>query len=114
MVDEAKRALNLAEKYNRLESVDTMEQVLLAQALFRQAITSYAKCFVSAAQGRQTLDRNTVFQGRDSLNVKHDRMIQVRHSFAAHNGENDVDTATLASKEVGDTIYIRHTYTLAT
>jgi hypothetical protein len=114
MVDEAKRALDLSEKYNKIEGVDTLEQVLLGQALFRQSIISYGKCYASAASGRQTLDRNAVFKGNDALKAKHDRMIEIRNSFGAHNGENDLDTATLASKEVGDTIFIRHIYTLAT
>src|SRR5215510_7456874 len=73
MVDEAKRALDLSEKYNKTQGVDTLEQVLLAQSLFRHAIISYGKCYASAASGRQTLDRNAVFKGNDALKAKHER-----------------------------------------
>ena len=65
------RMLPASEKYNKLESVDTLEQVLLAQSLFRNAIVSYGKCFASAAAGRVTLDRNTVFAGQDGLKATH-------------------------------------------
>jgi hypothetical protein len=114
MVNEAQRALDLSDKYNRMEGIDVMEQVLLAQALFRQAIVSYGKCYATAAPGRQTLDRNSVFKGEPALKAKHDRMIQVRNSFAAHNGDSDMDTATLAAKEAGDTILVLQAYTVAT
>ncbi len=90
-----------------------MEQVLLAQSLFRNAIVGYGKCYASAAPGKVTLDRNAVFKGQDALKPKHERMIEIRNSFAAHNGENDVDTATMAVKE-SDEILIRHTFTLST
>jgi hypothetical protein len=114
LLHEARHCLDLSEKYNSLESLDKMEQVLLAQSLFRNAIISYCKCFASAAPGRITLDRNTVFKGHDVLKGKHERMVVIRNTFAAHNGENDLDTATLAVKETGNAFLIRHTYTLTT
>lgn len=114
LLHEAQQSLDLSEKYNSMATLGTMEQVLLAQSLFRNTIVGYGKCYASAAAGKVTLDRNAVFKGQDALKAKHDRMILIRNSFAAHNGENDVDTATMAIKESADEILIRHTYTLST
>lgn len=114
LLHEARHSLDLSEKYNSMEPLDKMEQLLLAQALFRNAIVGYGKCYASAASGKITLDRNAVFKGADALKSNHERMIEIRNSFAAHNGENDVDTATLAVKESAEEFVICHTYTLTT
>jgi hypothetical protein len=114
LLHEARQSIDLSAKCNAMATLDTMEQVLLSQALFRNVIIGYGKCYASAAAGKVMLDRNSVFKGQDALKAKHDRMIFIRNSFAAHNGENDVDTATMAVKEDSEEILIRHTYTLGT
>src|SRR4051812_21699477 len=73
LLHEARQCLDLSEKYNSLETLDKMEQVLLAQSLFRNAIVGYGKCYASAAQGKVTLDRNAVFKGEEALKAKHER-----------------------------------------
>lgn len=114
LLDESQRCLDLSEKYNSLASIDTMEQVLVAQSLFRTAIICYGKCFASAGAGRITLDKKQVFKGEKELRVAHEHMIDIRNSFAAHNDNNNIDIAVIATKENTREILIKHTYTLAT
>jgi hypothetical protein len=114
LLDESRRCLDLSEKYNSLTSIDTMEQILVAQSLFRTAIICYGKCYASAGAGRITLDKNKVFKGEDELKASHDHMINIRNSFAAHNDRNNIDIAVIAAKETDEAILIKHTYTLAT
>jgi len=113
-LDESHRAFGLSEKYGNLKSIDVGEQVMVSHALFRAAILAYAKCFASAGQGRITLDRNDVFKSRDDLISYHERMISIRNGFAAHNGDNDMDTATIAVREYDNEIVVRHMYTMVT
>lgn len=91
-----------------------MEQVLVAQSLFRTSIICYGKCYSSAGVGRITLDKNKVFKGEDKLKALHDHMVNIRNSFVAHNDENNFDIAVIAAKETDEAILIKHTYTLAT
>ena len=95
---ESQEALKLSKKYNELETIDTMEQVRLAQALFR----------------RVSLDKNQVFKGGDALKEIHERMIETRNKFAAHNADNDFDAAIVATQESDEAIIMKFTYTLAT
>jgi len=112
-LQESERALDLSAKFNEDKSLDVADQVLVAHSLFRASIMSYAKCYASAGKGRRTLDRKEVFKGEKDMLSVHDRMIDLRDKFAAHNDLNEIDAATMAVKEDDHQIALKHFYTIA-
>ena len=90
-----------------------MEDAFVLNALFVAFLTTYAKCFVSAEEGAIKLDRKDVFKAHNSAMLTHDRIIELRHSYAAHNSSSNLVRTTMAAKEEVDRFLIKHLITTA-
>jgi len=83
-------------------------------AFFCAFLTTYAKCFVSAEGRAVTLDATEVFKSHRSARSAHNRIIKLRHRYAAHNADSGLVRTTMAAKEEDDRFVIQHLITLAT
>jgi hypothetical protein len=88
---------------------DSFEQ----NAFFTAFLTTYAKCFVSAEGKAVKLDSNEMFKMHPSVRIVHDRIMDLRHSYAAHSGESGLIRTTMAVKEESDSFIVRHLVTSA-
>lgn len=62
---------------------------------FRNALNSYAKCFVTAGKGRIRLDSSEVFKYKSDLIAKHQRIIDLRHRYVAHSDANSFESTEM-------------------
>ncbi len=68
-------------------------------AFFVAFLTTYGKCFV-ASEGRAVqLDANHVFKQNSSFRPTHEKIMQYRHKYAAHNEGTLLVRATMLVKE---------------
>lgn len=111
-MNESEKALAFARKFNDDNSLPEDDQVLLSMSMFRIAIISYGKCYAESGKGRTSLDHRNVFKGNDDLKSIHERMMAIRNTFVAHNGDNEIDRATIAVRETPIEISIKHLYTV--
>ena len=110
---EAKAFLDLAENPHMVHPRSSMEEILTQQALFRAFLLSYGKCFVSSGKGRSSLDPTKVFTGKDELSPVHDRMMDLRHKFAAHNDVSGLDEALIDVEEHVNEFVFSHRFAIA-
>lgn len=111
---EAEAAIKLAEKYNVEPSLSAHEQVLLSQSLLRNSIVTYAKCYASSGSFMVSLDANTVFASKTELRTIHDKILEARNRFVAHNDSNEFETVNIGIREVSDRFVVALTYILQT
>lgn len=112
-VFECKKFLDLAEEDCSIHPRSSLEEVLIQQALFRSAILAYGKCFADSGKGRSSLDKNKVFAGHTELVLTHERLMDLRHKFAAHNDHSGLDEAVIDVEDRGDTLVIANRYAIA-
>jgi hypothetical protein len=110
---ESKRFLDLVEGRHAVQSDSSIEDLLVAQALFRCAVTSYAKCFTQAGASRSKLEGPVVFAGQAALLETHERLMALRHRYAAHNGMSGLDEAVVDVQELPDKFIIGTRYAFA-
>jgi hypothetical protein len=77
----------------------TYDAILEFLAHFRNALNSYAKCFVSAGSGRTKLEKS-IFVADDELLKKHERIMELRHKYLAHSDDNEFETVSV--KEINE------------
>jgi len=65
---------------------------------YRNALTSYSKCFVSSGQGKISLN-NVIFKAEDDLLDIHQSAILLRHKFVAHSDDNEFETFEVVETE---------------
>lgn len=111
---EAEAAIKLAERCNVDRSLSAQEQVLLSHSLLRNSIVTYAKCYASSGSFMVSLDANTVFAGKPELRTIHDKVLEARNRFVAHNDSNEFETVNIGVREVPDRFVVALTYTLQT
>lgn len=112
-VFEARSFLSMAGSKHQMHAMASMEDLLTQQALLRGFLLSYAKCFSSTGKGRIKLDPAKVFKNDQKLIPTHDRIMTLRHEFAAHGAASGLDEATISVQELDDHFEIRHLYALA-
>ncbi len=112
-VFEAKAFLDLAEDTQMVHPRFSMEEVLTQQALFRAFLLSYGKCFASSGKGRSSLDQKKVFAGKEELLPVHDRLMDLRHKFAAHNDVSGLDEALIDVEEHEKEFVFSHRFAIA-
>ena len=110
---EAKAFLDLAETTHQVDEGSTLEQVLTQQALFRAFLLSYGKCFAQSGKGRSSLDPRKVFAGNDRAMPIHERIMTLRHTFAAHNDASGLDHAVIDVEETDQEFVVSQRYALA-
>ena len=111
---DAARSIALSERFNEKDKFAEMDDVILAHGMFRNFILSYAKCFSQSGSGRISLDARQVFKGQEELLAIHNRVMEIRNTFGAHNGLNDIDVSIIATEEQTDKVILAQTYTLLT
>ena len=62
---------------------------------------------------RSSLDKNKVFGRKHSLIDTHNRLIDLRHKFAAHNDNSGLDEAVVGVQEYGNEFVIENRYAIA-
>jgi hypothetical protein len=112
-VFEARSFLSLAESTHQVHQKSSMDEVLTQQALFRGFILSYAKCFASTGKGRMKLDQSKVYEKKAVLLPTHERIMELRHKFAAHSDASGLDEAIITIQELDDHFQISHLYSIA-
>lgn len=109
-VHEARRYITRAEALGHpplLQSLDGLLEFLL---YFRGALIAYAKCFVSAGIGKMTLDGSEVFRGKQSYLEHHLRLIDLRHKYAAHSDDNEIENPSIVVDDMGSEYVVRLQY----
>jgi hypothetical protein len=82
------------------------------QAFLVAGIMAYGRCYASSGAGIPTLNAKQVYQGsRDMIGV-HKRLIELRNTIAAHTDNSDLVRLTLAVKDDGQRIVVRHIATM--
>lgn len=110
---ESRSFLSLAESTHQVHPQSSLEEILTQQALFRGFLLSYGKCFASGGKGRMKLDPKKIFGQSTDLTKIHDRIMELRHKFAAHADASDLDEAVINVKELDGHFEIRHLYSIA-
>jgi len=82
-------------------------------AFFVAAIVAYCRCYASTGAAIPKLDAKKVFAGTNDGMTVHKRLINLRNTYAAHADRNDLTRVTLAVKDDGEKILIRHLITSA-
>ncbi|MFM0065013.1 hypothetical protein [Paraburkholderia aspalathi] len=60
------------------------EQERVNQSLWQSAVMAYARCFVSASEGRIRLEEDIFKQADSAIKLAHARAIELRHKYIAH------------------------------
>lgn len=111
-IHDALMSLTLLSRTSLYEDAGSVEELTLKQALLRNSVMNYAKCFSQSGVGRKTLDKNSIFKEHPSLTSTHDRVMLLRNKFFAHSDNSGIDFACLASREEKDRIHIKQLYTI--
>ena len=90
-----------------------INEVLEDQAFFVAGMMTYCRCYGQSGLGVPTLDAKQVYKGSPEGMGVHERLISIRNSVAAHTDQSDLVRLTLAAREEGDRILIRHLSTSA-
>jgi hypothetical protein len=110
---EAKEFIRLAEETHKVHLKSSLDEVLTQQALFRGFLLSYAKCFGGNGSGKASLDPRGVFASGSSEMTTHNRIIELRNKFAAHNDDSGLDDVVIDIQESDKEIVYSHHYGLA-
>jgi hypothetical protein len=78
------------------------------RAFFVAGIVAYGRCFAQAGMGIPTLDAKAVYRKRPDLMKIHRRLGDLRNTIAAHTDKSDLVRVTLAVREKGNRIEIKH------
>ena len=108
---DSKNFLDLAEEHRFPVGTTDLTKHCMVQAFYRSFIITYAKCFASSGKGKLRLDKAKVFDKTDELNM-HNKIMEIRHTYVAHNDSSNMNKAVFATKELDDRVLIAHTYTL--
>lgn len=80
---------------------------------FKSAVNSYAKCFISAGKERRKLEASTVFESKPTVFEQHSRIIDLRHTFVAHNDENAFETVTVLEEDSAGELALHLQYAIS-
>ena len=109
-VYEARYYVQRAEQLGHPQKFQSLEGILEFLAHFRSALNSYAKCFVSAGQGKITLQKSTVFKSDSARLSAHDRIMDLRHKYIAHSDTNEFESAKVVQDSNAEELVLRLQY----
>jgi len=112
-VFESKKFLDLAETTHGIRPQSSLDEVLTQQALYRSFLLAYGKCFTTSGKGRSSLDPHRVFGDDAHIRSVHQRIMELRHRFAAHNDSSGLDHAVIEVEELDHEFVITQRYALA-
>jgi hypothetical protein len=104
---EAAYFIRRAEELGHPHLFVSLEAIMDFWAYFRSALNSYAKCFVSAGQGRMRINAMQAYAENSARMTAHDRLIALRHTYVAHNDENEMENPSFGVKEAGGRVLVR-------
>ncbi|MEZ8107399.1 hypothetical protein FCV43_15485 [Vibrio genomosp. F6] len=110
---DAMKSIILVENTVRYEPNDQSNEHILMQALFRNAVLNYTKCFSESGKGHITLDKKKVFKDRKDLLEVHDYIMELRHKFFAHSDNSGLDEICFATKEHESHIEVKQLYSIS-
>lgn len=113
----AMNALGFAEKFLNDPAYEVLNQITIGQALFKDSIMSYCKCFSSSESLRVKIDINAVTKDlpdKESYRQTHVEILEIRNKFVAHNLENNFELSTIGAKQEGNKIILSSTITILT
>lgn len=96
---EASYYINKAEKLGHAHLLNSYTSILEFSGHFKSAVNSYAKCFVSAGKGRQKLEAVSIFKSDTVFLNHHKKIMDLRHTYVAHNDENELETVTVREED---------------
>lgn len=112
-VFEARTFLELSETTHQVHPQSSLSEILTQQALFRSFLLAYGKSFVASCKGRSSLDSKNVYAGSKAELDTHDRLLELRHKFAAHSDVSGLDEAVIEVSETDREFVVSHLYSLA-
>ena len=110
---DAMKSIILVENTAQYEPMDQSNEHILMQALFRNAILNYTKCFSESGKGHISLDKNKVYKEREDLLKVHDYVMDLRNKFFAHSDESGLDEIRFATKECASHIEVKQLYSVS-
>ena len=93
--------------------MDLVPPILEFLGHFKSAINSYAKCFISAGKGRRKLDASSVFKSEPINFDQHCKIIDLRHTYVAHNDENAFETVTVREEDAPGELALHLQYAIS-
>jgi hypothetical protein len=108
-IREAEESLNLSIKFGKKRPFGKFEEFILANALYKNSILAYAKCFSNSGKGKISLDSNQVYANSSKHKEIHDKLMGIRNEYVAHNDNNDFELAIVLQKQEKDRIIISNT-----
>jgi hypothetical protein len=106
------KSLILIDNASVYEPEDVSNEHLLQQALLRNAILNYSKCFTETGKGHIKLEKSKVYDKAPHFIAVHEKMLQLRHQFFAHSDNSGLDMVIYATKETEDKIIAKQLYTI--
>jgi hypothetical protein len=107
---EARYYIMKAEEIGHPEQFQSLNGIFDFLALFRNALNSYAKCFVESGPGKTTLKGDSVFANDANRLANHEKIMLLRNKFLAHCDENEMEKSKLEFTETDSEILVSFDY----
>lgn len=111
---EAKESLMYSKKFGNKKVYEKFEEFVLANAMFKNSILSYAKCFSRSGKGKISIDANEIFKNNPTHRKLHDNLMEMRNKYIAHNDNNDFECSVVLQKKEEKEITLSQTVTYIT
>lgn len=109
---DAKNSLILSKKSKEMDKLSQLEELTLANGLYKNFIMSYGKCFTSSGKGRITLNSKEIFSEKPDFLKIHENIMNTRNKYVAHSEEeNGHDISISYVDESEKEIILATTYT---
>lgn len=112
-IHEASYYISRAEELGHPHLWGAYNQVLEFFGYYKSALNSYAKCFLSAGKGRQKLEASSVFKSEPTYLYQHEKIMDLRHHYVAHNDENEFEAVTVREVDSPGELSLRLEYAIS-
>ena len=112
-IHEASYYISKAEELGHPHLWNSYTPILEFFGHFKSAGNSYAKCFVSAGKGRQKLEASSIFKSDTACLDQHKKIMDLRHTYVAHNDENEFETVTVREEEAPGELMLHLQYAIS-
>lgn len=112
-IHEASYYIGKAEELGHPHLWNSYIQILEFLGHFKSALNSYAKCFVSAGKGRNRLEASSIFKSEETYLEQHKKIMDLRHTYVAHNDENEFESVTVREEEAPGELLLHLQYEIS-